>query len=91
MYYESVSQLEILNIVTYFLAILKLLSILLSPNDKKLLFFLNNLYKKQWQSGTGVGEVGAGHFCNRYKTYLVMHLLSGCDSVLNTEKCEIRS
>ena len=55
--------------------------------------FLNNLYKMQWQNGTGVGEVGAGHFCNRYKTYLVlvMHLHSGCDSVLNTEKCEIRS
>ena len=60
---------------------------------KKLLFLLNSLYEKQWQNGTGVGEVGAGHFCNRYKTYLVlvMHLHSGYDSVLNTEKCEIRS
>jgi hypothetical protein len=46
------------------------------------MLLFNNSYKKHWQNGTGVGEVGAGHYIlsNAFALWL-----------LNAEKCEILS
>ena len=50
-----------------------------------MIFFLNNSYKKQWWNGTGVGEVGA-ELVILFNHYI--HLLCGCDSVLNAENAK---